>query len=130
MISKELKIKPKVVNYRIHALVEKKIILGFNVKLNHRALGYTHHKIYLNLVNIQEPSFSNLVVYLKGLTNSIYITKPLGMADLEFELMVKANEEFHTIMKELRYQFPALIKNYTSIVIRHELYINYLPIKK
>ncbi len=129
-IGKELKIKPKVVNYRIHNLVEKGIILGFNVKLNHRALGYTHHKVYLDLVNILEPSFSNLINYLKNLTSTIYITKPLGMADLEFELMVKTNEEFHTTMKALRYHFPDMIKNYTSIIIRHEYYINYLPTKK
>lgn len=129
-IGKELQIKPKVVNYRIHALIERGIILGFNVKLNHRALGYTHYKVYLNLINILEPSFSNLIRYLKSLTNTIYITKPIGMADLEFELMVKTNEEFHTTMKDLRYQFPDMIKNYTSIIIRHEHYINYLPMKK
>lgn len=129
-ISRELQIKPKVVNYRIHNLRDKGIILGFNIKLNHRLLGYTHHKIYLNLINILEPSFSDMIHYLKSLTNTIYITKPLGMADLEFELMVRTNEEFHATMKDLRYQFPDLIKNYTSIIIRHEHYINYLPTKK
>jgi DNA-binding Lrp family transcriptional regulator len=129
-IGDQLQIKPKVINYRIHNLIDHKIILGFNLKLNHHALGYTHHKIYLHLVNIQEPDFSNLIVHLKDLTSSIYITKPLGMADLEFELMVKSNDEFHHTLQELRYKFPALIKNYTSMIIRREHYINYLPIKK
>ena len=129
-IGNELQIKAKIVSYRVNNLIQKDIILGFNVKLNHRSLGYTHHKVYLDLVNILEPGFSDMITYLKRLTSTIYITKPLGMADLEFELMVDSPDQFHSTMKDLRYQFPQLIRNYTSIIIQREHYINYLPTMK
>ncbi|MDO8741479.1 MAG: Lrp/AsnC family transcriptional regulator [Candidatus Woesearchaeota archaeon] len=129
-IGEELKLHPKVVKYRINALLKKKIILGFNVKLNHRLLGYDHHKVFLNLTNISKESILKLITYLKSLTNSIYITKAVGIAELEFEVMVRSNEEFHDIMRELRYKFSDLIKNYSSFIIYYEPYINYLPLKK
>lgn len=129
-IGEELKVHPKVVKYRISNLLKKKIILGFNVKLNHRALGYTHHKVFLNLTNISQENISKLIYYLKSLNSAIYITKAVGIAELEFEVMVKSNEEFHELLRELRYKFSDLIKNYSSFIIYYEPYINYLPLKK
>ncbi len=129
-IGEELKISPKVVKYRIDNLLKKKIILGFNIKLNHKLLGYTHQKVFLNLTNITQENVQKLIYYLKSLNSSIYITKAVGVADIEFELLVKSNDEFHNIMRELRCQFPNLIKNYSSFIIYYEPYINYLPLKK
>jgi DNA-binding Lrp family transcriptional regulator len=129
-IGKLLNIRPQTVNYRIKNLQEQGIILGFNLKLNLQLLGYTHYKIYLNLANIPEPEFTELINYLKSLRNTIYITKPLGMADLEFELLAQDAEECHRTIKELRYRFPELIRSVSTIVFRNERYINYLPLKK
>ncbi|MBI4451825.1 Lrp/AsnC family transcriptional regulator [Candidatus Woesearchaeota archaeon] len=129
-IGEELKIHPKVVKYRINSLINKKIILGFNIKLNHKLLGYTHQKVFLNLTNISKENISKLIFYIKSLNNSIYITKAVGVADIEFELLVRSNEELHNVMRDLRYNFSNLIKNYSSFIIYYEPYINYLPFKK
>lgn len=129
-IGQELKTSPKVIKYRIDSLINKKIILGFNVKLNSKLLGYAHQKIFLNLTNISNENTQELIYYLKSLNNSIYITKAIGVADIEFELLVKSNEEFHNTIRELRYQFSDLIKSYSSFIIYYEPYINYLPMKK
>ena len=126
----ELKINPKVVQYRIKKLIEKGIIIGFNVKLNHRLLGYTQHKVFLNLKKISDENLAKLRDYIKSLKSAIYITKAVGMADLEFETMTKSNEEFHEVLRDLRFKFSDLIKNYYSIIFFHEPYINYLPMEK
>jgi Lrp/AsnC family leucine-responsive transcriptional regulator len=125
-----LKTDPKVISYRLQKLMNEGIILGFNVKINHRLLGFTHQKVFLNLTNISEESRRKLIEYLKNLTSSIYITKAVGVADLEFELMVKSNEESHYILRQLRYEYSAVIRSYTSFIIYDEPYINYLPQKK
>lgn len=129
-IGGELKTSPKVIKYRIDNLINKNIILGFNIKLNHKLLGYTHQKIFLNLANISNENIQKLTSYLKSLNNSIYITKAIGVADIEFELLVKSNEQFHNIVRELRYKFSDIIKDYSSFIIYYEPYINYLPMKK
>ena len=129
-IGKELRTNPKVIKYRISNLINKKIILGFNVKINYKLLGYTHQKVFLNLTNISNENIEKLTTYLNLLNNSIYITKAVGVADIEFELLVKSNEEFHNTMRELRYKFSDLIKGYSSFIIYYEPYINYLPMKK
>ncbi len=129
-IGEELKTSPKVIKYRIKSLINKKIILGFNIKLNYRLLEYTHQKIFLHLTNMSNEGIQKLISYLKSLDKSIYVTKAIGVADIEFELLVKSNEEFHNIVRELRYKFSDIIRDYSSFIIYYEPYINYLPMKK
>ena len=111
-------------------LIDRGLILGFTVKINPHRIGYTRHKIFLHFVNISKTSVAELVAYLKRLTNTTYISKPFGFADLEFELMVESNNEFHGTMRELRMRFPDLINNYSSIIISNEPYVNFLPERK
>lgn len=128
-IGAQLGISPKVVEYRTRRMLDLGVILGFNVKLNHGRLGYTHHKILLELSYASKPKIAQLIRHLKQLTSTVCITRSIGFSDLEFELMVRSNAEFNAVMKDLRYTFPDLIQNYTSFIILKETYINYLPDK-
>jgi DNA-binding Lrp family transcriptional regulator len=109
-IGTALELSPKLVKYRIDKLMEMDIILSFNIKINHRLLGLTQRKVFLTLTMISEATIASITQYLKGLASTVFITKVIGMADLEFELMVKSNEEFYQIMKQIRYAFPNLIR--------------------
>ena len=129
-IGAQLAISPKVVEYRTRRMLDLGVILGFNVKLNHGLLGYTHHKILLELTYVSKQKIAQLVRHLKQLTSTVCITRSIGFSDLEFELMVHSNAEFNAVMKDLRYTFPDLIQNYTSFIILKEAYINYLPATK
>lgn len=129
-IGDNLKVNYKVVDYRIKKLIEKKIILGYNIKINHKLLGYSHHKIFLNLTNISIENLNKLINYFKSLTSSVYITRAIGSSDIEFEVIVKTNEEFHELLRDLRFRFSEIIRNYYSFIIYNEPYINYLPMEK
>jgi len=129
-IGEMIGINSKLVKNRMDNLLRKKIILGFQVKLNHRILGYTHKKIFLQLTSLSKSKVESLIGYLKSLNTSIYITKAVGIADLEFELLVKTVEEFHDIMREMRGRFSKLIRGYSAVNILYEPVINYLPVKK
>ena len=128
-ISEQLSLTPNVVKGRIEKLHKNRVILGYNLKLNHRLLGYTHIKVFLQL-NRNKESIQKLIAYLKNLIETIYITRAIGIADLEFELFVKSNEEFYDCMKKLKLALPNTIRSHSWLIIHYEPYINYLPIKK
>lgn len=129
-IGEELSIPPSQVRSRMEKLHQQQVILGYNVKLNHKLLGYTHIKVFLHLNYNSRKGIRHLIGHLKNLSCTIYITRAVGVADLEFELYVKSSEEFHDTIRELRGTFPDLIRDYFSVIIRYEPYINYLPFKK
>jgi DNA-binding Lrp family transcriptional regulator len=129
-IGEELSIPARVVKNRMEKLHQNRVILGYHVKLNHKLLGYSHIKVFLHLNYRSRDGVQRLITHLKNLPETIYITRAVGIADLEFELYVTSNEHFHNTVRHLRLAFPDLIRGYSSVIIRYEPYINYLPIKK
>lgn len=129
-LGQALSLKPSVVKSRMEKLEENQIILGYHLKINDQILGYTHFKIFLYLHQSSQKSLQDLIVYLKGLSSTIYITRAVGIADLEFEVYVKSSFELHHTIKKMRLEHPDLIHNYEAVPISYEPYINYLPIKK
>lgn len=128
-MGQRLSLNPNVVKARIDKLHQKQIILGYHLKLNDSLLGYTRFKAFLYLNQSSRESLQNLMASLKDLPSTIYITRAIGIADLEFEAYVKTNFEFHHIIRKMRLAHPNLIGDYETVAISYEPYINYLPIK-
>ncbi len=106
----------KIIKERMHKLEKNKIIIGYNFKINHKILGYTHRKVLLKLNNNSKEKIKQLSNFLKNNKNVIYLVKPIGDYDFEFELMTESNEEFHQIIKDLRSQFSEEIKTYNTVI--------------
>lgn len=106
----------KVIKERMKKLEKNKILIGYNIKLNHNLLGYTHRKVLLKLNNASKQKIQQLVAFLKNHKNVIYLVKPIGDYDFEFELMTESNEEFHQIIKDLRSKFAEEIKTYNTVI--------------
>jgi len=103
------------------------LILGFDVKLNHSLLCLTLHKVFLKLASLSRADLDSIVDFLKLRPNVTCITKSIGFSDLEFEVMVSSNEELHTTIRELGFQFPNLVRDSWSLIVSRESYVNYLP---
>jgi len=129
-IAEKLAASPKVIAYRIKNLMKAKIILGFRAKINHKLLGYTHYKIFMMLKNTTKEKISGLQTYIRTNPYAIYITRAIGKADFEFEAMTKTTQEFHDLMKDMRFRFADLIKDFQTSIIYNEPQINYLPMEK
>lgn len=106
----------KVISERIKKLEKNKIIIGYNLKLNHNLLGYSHRKVLLKLNTTSKQKINQLSSFLKNYKNVIYLVKPIGDYDFEFELMTESNEEFHQIIKDLRSKFVEEIKTYNTVI--------------
>ena len=106
----------KVIRSRIERLVKRGVIIGFNVKIDHNLVGYTHRKIFLTLNDVRKEKVLELSKYLKHLKCTIYLVKPIGNFDFEIELMTESDQEFHDFMKNLRSRFALEIKSYNSVI--------------
>ncbi len=115
-IAQETKTTAKIVNYRLQKLVREKVILAFRAKLNTRLLGYDYYKVFLSLQHLTEQRKQKLYSFLKFNPHVIFITKPMGVYNLEFEVMVQNANQLHELMQELRYTFGDMIIDYETIL--------------
>jgi len=128
-LSRELNLTPKAIIYRIKKLMKKNILLGYRCQINYRKFNYMNNKVFLFLQNLTKEKETNLFQYLKRCQNCIYITKALGEANLEFEILSKDEEEFFIFMQELKEKFGDIIKNYDRFIIHEELISHFAPLK-
>ncbi len=127
-LSKELGLSGRAVSYRIKNLVKKKIIVGFRTLIDYKKFGYSNIKVLLYLQNLTKDNFDNLITALKSIPNCIYITKPIGKPDLEFEILTKTREEFFSIIEQLRKNFRNTIRTYDYFIIHEEPISRFIPI--
>ncbi len=115
-IAKNCDTTPKLVQYRIQRLEKEHIIIGYRTKLNVRLLGYDYYKIFLSLQNMTNEIEQKLYTHLRLHPNVIFITKPMGTYNLEFEVLVTNSNELHEIIRDLRCQFTTNIIDYETIL--------------
>jgi DNA-binding Lrp family transcriptional regulator len=106
----------KVINERIKKLIKRDIIVGFNIKIDHKKIGFSHRKIMFKLNDTSKKTIKKISDYFRILINTIYIIRPIGDYDLEVELMTKSNQEFHDLIKNLRTRFAKEIKSYDTAI--------------
>ena len=125
-LSEKLKLSPNAIKYRIKNLIQNKIIIAFRADININALGYEHYKVFLQLQNLDQEKLDNMIDFFRKNNNVIYITKPLGPADLEFEIILRNEKELHVFLRELRNNF-SIIKDCQPALLYNEVMMNYLP---
>lgn len=119
-IAKKVGSSAKVAQHRIKNLLKAGIITCFNVKINHKLLGYTQRKVMLNLNDNSRETLKKLISFITYHRNTIYITLAIGQYDIEFEMMEKSHEDFHAMLKELKNTFPGVIRDYFTVIFYNE----------
>lgn len=105
---------------KINGLMDLKIIMGFNVKIDHNLLGYTYRKILLKLNDTSRMQLESLSQYLKQKKNVVFLLKTIGTYDFEIELMTRTTGEFYGLIEALRQDFSHNVSDYSSVVMREE----------
>ena len=129
-MAKKLKMPAKAIQRKMKQFTKDGIITCYTLKINHKALGYSQRKVMLNLNDTSQQSLRKLITFLTYHPLTIYITIAIGQYDLEFEMMEKTHEEFHSLLKELKNKFPELIKNYFTVVFYNEPKVGQLSFDK
>jgi len=126
-LAKKINKSYKVITYRIKLLQQKGVIKAFKVNLNYKKLGYTHYKFFLFLKNFDTKKIDLLKNYIRNNMHTIFITEAIGLADLEFEILMPSYEDYHDFVEDLRDKFSDTIKSYNSLILYKFFRLNYLP---
>ena len=127
-IAAKLGATAKTIQQRIRKLGD--IISCFNVKVNHKLLGYTQRKVMLTLSDTSQKTIRKLISFLTAHPYTIYITIAIGQYDLEFEMMERSHEEFHTILRQIKNTFPGLVTNYFTVIFYDEPKVGEIDFEK
>lgn len=128
-LSNSINKKSNTLIYSLKKLEYKKVILGYQPKINWNYLGYTHYKVFLQLQNIDKKMYSHICQSIADLPFSIYITEVMGSQDLEFEIICKNHLELINNLKNLTNKFSEQIKLTQTLIALNVHHINYLPIE-
>jgi DNA-binding Lrp family transcriptional regulator len=127
-MGKKLKQHPKTLAYRIQRMEKIKLIEAYRTIIDHTKLGYTYYKIFLHLNNYTNNDRMRLKEYIKRNPATIYFIEGIALHDeLDFEMMIKNNQELFDFIKVLRKEFPKIIGSYTTVIFMDTLKVRYLP---
>ncbi len=111
------------VHYHLEKMLKNKVIIGFVPLIDHTALGFTHFKILLHLLDpAQKKKLHEILSHEQQI---IYITESYGYADLEFEIVTKSINELFELLERISTEIP--LKNQEIIYNNKEMLVNEMP---
>jgi len=120
-ISDNLNSSVTTISQRIKNLEKIGLIVGYKVGINLNKIGYTRFKvdIFLNDYSMK----TKIINYVKNNPHLTWVSKSIGVSDLEFEFDVQNLEKLYEILQDLTLKYPDAIRNYSYfyIVNRHRL---------
>ena len=106
-----------IIRYRYKKLIEKQIIQGFSIVLNHKNFGNLHYRILFKLKNINKEIQKQMFEFANINPNIKIITKCFGTYELTIDIEVEYNEQLREIMSEFRNKFNSQIHHYDVLNI-------------
>ncbi|MFA5796486.1 MAG: Lrp/AsnC family transcriptional regulator [Candidatus Woesearchaeota archaeon] len=127
-LGQKLKEHPKTIAYRIQRMEKQQLIEKYRIGIDHNALGYTYYKIFLNISDFNHQELRKLKEFIKNHPATIYLIEGINLhGDLDFEMMIKDNQELFDFIKLLRKEFPKIVGNYRTAIFMDTLKVRYLP---
>lgn len=126
-IGQKVGLSPKAVSYRIKAMQKNGIIQSFRTNFDVTKFGYEYYKIFLKLTSITREKEKELFTWLQMHPNVVFVTKPVGEADYEFEFQARGREDFWKVIDELRKQYSQVILSLSTMEFAREYKFLYLP---
>lgn len=131
-IAKKVGLSKQVVGFRIKRLVKEKIISFFYSVIDISKLGFTVHKNFLRLQNLDSGKEKEIIEFLKNHPNVVWIASCDGRFDLAFGTWAKNMQFLDQTLTELNKEFGEYIaERQIATIIRGDYFIrDYLINKK
>lgn len=116
-ISKTTKIPGDTINYRIKKMEKNNIIKRYRLILDQTILGYSRFEILVRCVNLTDKIIDKFEEYAKQKPEIEYISKYVGMWDIELTVNFKNNLELRSFVIDLKKNFQENIINLEIITL-------------
>jgi len=111
-IAKKLRSSQQVISYRIKSLEKRGIISEYYTIIDFSRLGYTSYRTMLRLSNLNEQKHKEIIGFLMGHLNALWIVDCGGRWDLIVNFIAKNIIQYAGILREFKSKFPEQIQNY------------------
>ena len=125
-IAEKTRLNIKTVQRRIKELEKKGVIQGYVTFLDPKTIGYNFFKLCIYLQNY-ESKFNSFLTYCMELANVIHVIESLGPWEVELEIETESLEDFYNLTHKIRNEFSDIIKKTESVIISHEMKLEYFP---
>ena len=115
-ISEKVNLDSSSLIYRIKQLEKKKIILGYKAEINLEKIERELYSVKCYLSNSTKKG--ELILYLHSQNAVTNFTEAIGGWDLEFDMEISSNEEYHRIVRDLKEKFDSVLEIEFYRVIR------------
>lgn len=105
LIARKVRVSKQVVGFRIKKLIEEKLISTFYTVIDVSKLGFTVHKNFLSLQNMNQNKEKKLIDFLKNHPDVVWIASCDGKYDLAFGTWAKDIEYLDKTLNELNRKF-------------------------
>jgi len=122
-LSKKVGLSRDAIRNRIKKMMNSNIISAFKPVYNVSSLGYPLvNYVFISLANPNEEEEKKFVKFLKTHKHITHIANLIGKWDYILNVMAENQARFDKILKEIRYHFPNLIKDYEiyGVLKEHE----------
>jgi DNA-binding Lrp family transcriptional regulator len=109
VLARKLGLAPETVRKRIHALVQRKIIVGYNLGLNVNELGLTGYRVDLQLHSVTR--YKELLEYCRQHQYIYQVNRSIGGADFEIECVVRDIAHLNSITDDIRTKFSDMVND-------------------
>jgi len=126
-IAQKLGVTYHTVKNRIQELEKKKIIQSHRTLINLSTINRKFYKALIKLNNPTKEEEKKLYYFCSQHNFVVYLVEVLGGWQLEIETEVENEEEFTTLLRKIRNEFPNLILDYEILQVIKEHKLNYFP---
>ncbi len=107
--ARKVGLSKQVVGFRIQRLIDDKVVTKFFAVIDIAKLGFTIHKCYLRLQNVDAKKEAELVAFLVHHPDVVWVGRSDGKYDLIFGTWAKDMTYLDKTLKELNIRFGAFI---------------------
>ena len=109
-LAQKLKMTAAGVKYKLKNLEKLGVIVGYTIIFDFHALGYEYYKVDLEVEDLK--ILPGLHEFAKRHPHIIYRDITVGGSDFEFDCELKSQDDFYTLMGEIKALFPQKIRHY------------------
>ncbi len=109
-LANHLHMTPTGVKYKLQNLQKNKVIVAYKLILDYHQLGYEYYKIDLDIEDLS--IIPALNEYITRHPNILYRDITVGGSDFEFDGEFKNQDDFYTMINEIKSLFPGKIRHY------------------
>lgn len=121
-IAKATKVSEAVVSSRVSRLEELGVILGYHISVDYTTLGMTMFKVQVQLQKFSDQGEERILQFCKKNPFIALFIRQIGDYKIELELETYGYDHLNEIRREIREEFPELIKQMDATVIRDQRY--------